>query len=191
MPVLIFVEHYISSPLVHHFTNASWHISRAIDWYVPLKQLPADKVVIMVKVQPLNCTNSFHRGKSETEAAAASGGTAAVSLCPAGLGRAPQAPQVCSCALPYRVVSEMHRGWHTGLLLSIQKCCARVWKKKKSRLVMKEQVQCKRAGYKDSNPKDCTTGNHFCCWIIATLYYIIMSFSLRTCLWAWVGLDLA
>jgi len=44
----------------------------------------------MVKVQPLSCTNCFHRGKSETEAAAAAGGTAAASLCSAELGRAGQ-----------------------------------------------------------------------------------------------------
>lgn len=137
----------------------------------------------MVKAQPLNCANSFHRGQSETEDASASCGTTAASLGPAGLGRAAQAPQVCSCALPYCVVSDMQGDWHTGLLLSIQKCCARVWKKKKSRLEVIGQVQCQCAEYNDPNSKNCTTGIWFCRWPIAKAYDIIMSCSLTTCLW--------
>ena len=87
-------------------------------------------------------------------------------------------------------LSEVLGGWHTRLLLNIQKCCARVWKKDKSRLVMKEHVECKRAWYNDSNSKNCSSGNHFCCWIVAMVNDIIMSFSLRTCLWVWERLDL-
>lgn len=126
MPTLIFIEYYTSSPFVQHFTNATQHMSRATDHYAPLKKHPADKVVITVYVQPRNCSKNYHSGKSVPEAAAPSDGTTAAALCSAELCKMTQAAQVCSCALPCQVVSEMHRDWHTRLLLSIQKWSAKV-----------------------------------------------------------------
>lgn len=137
----------------------------------------------MVKAQPLYCANSFHRGQSEIEDASASCGTTAASLGPAGLGRAAQAPQLCSCALPYCVVSDMHGGLTHWTAPQHPEMLCKSWKKKKSRLEVIGQVQCQCAEYNDPNSKNCATGIWFCRWPIAKAYDIIMSCSLTTCLW--------